>query len=60
MGSASILLAAAGMLPAAFQARALAVNGLCSQQVAVKTVRQHAGQSGQNARAPLPVLFFAR
>jgi len=26
MGSASILLAAAGMLPAAFQARALAAN----------------------------------
>jgi len=27
---------------------------------AVKTVRQHAGHSGHNARAPPPVLFFPR
>ena len=59
MGSASILLAAAGMLPAVFQAGVSRESLRCSQRFAVKTVRQNAGHSGQNARAPFPVLFFA-
>ncbi len=54
-----IIFGGIGLLPAAFQARASGEPSRCSQRLAIKTVRQHAGQSGQNARAPIPVLFFA-
>ncbi len=50
-GSASMLLAAAGMLPAA-HCPSPRTTLYTPVSISGEAVRQHAGQSGQNARAP--------
>jgi hypothetical protein len=57
-GSAGILPAAVGMLPAAFVLTAIvSANKSPRALPRLKAVRQNAGQSGQNARAPQPLTF---
>jgi len=52
-GSAGILPAAVGMLPAGFVLTAIVLaNNAPRPLPLLKAVRQNAGQSGQNARAP--------
>jgi hypothetical protein len=53
LGSASILLAADGMLPAAVR-DAARTGGSWPWVASCKGARQYAGHGGQHARAPLP------
>ena len=52
MESASILLAAAGMLPAHLSARRITPTTCCSGDSKPEAVRHNARQGGQHARAP--------
>jgi hypothetical protein len=52
VGSASILLTSAGMLPAPLAAQRITPNTCYSRFSEPKSVRHNAGQCGQHARGP--------